>query len=271
MTYNQLFEQFKNRYGDNHDVIFFELVYYCSVVVKDKNDFITNRNVPINFKERKFWKLANQYFVKQKPLAHITGHTKFCGLDFAIHKKVLAPREVTEQMTQDFINTHKQTPAAPLWDLCCGSGCIGISIKKYLPQFEVVCIDKYWGPIFNTHDNGVKHKTPLTVDCKDAVNFLNSQSFAGYIISNPPYINFSNFKNNKMFKYESKNALIAEENGMYFYKKYFEWLSKHTFKEAWFEIGYDLVEPIKLEISKYKDLTLEMPKDRQYIIIKRKR
>ncbi|MCQ3908154.1 MAG: hypothetical protein MJ200_00930 [Mycoplasmoidaceae bacterium] len=54
MTYNQLFEQFKSRYGDNYDVIFFELVFHCSVVVKDKNDFITNRNVPIKFKERKF-------------------------------------------------------------------------------------------------------------------------------------------------------------------------------------------------------------------------
>ncbi|MCQ3908152.1 MAG: hypothetical protein MJ200_00920 [Mycoplasmoidaceae bacterium] len=62
----------------------------------------------------------------------------------------------------------------------------------------------------------------MTLDCKDVVAFLNSKSFAGYIISNPPYINFANFNNNKMFKYESKDALIAEENGMYFYKKYFE-------------------------------------------------
>ncbi|MCQ3908153.1 MAG: hypothetical protein MJ200_00925 [Mycoplasmoidaceae bacterium] len=58
--------------------------------------------------------MCDEYFVKQKPLAHITGHAKFCGLDFIVYKKVLSPRDVTEQMTQDFINAHKQTPAAPL-------------------------------------------------------------------------------------------------------------------------------------------------------------
>ena len=60
------------------------------------------------------------------------------------------------------------------------------------------------------------------------------------------------------------------DNGMYFYKKFFEWLGKHTFNEAWFEIGYDLVEPIKQEIAKYPDLEIFFPKERQYIVIKRK-
>lgn len=269
MTYNQLFEQFRIKYGDSHDIVFFELLFYCSVVVKNKNDFIANRNTCINFKERYFWKLAKEYFVKQKPLAHITGHTQFCGLDFIIEKKVLAPREITEQMVSDFIKTHKNADSI-LWDLCCGSGCIGVSIKKYIPSLNVTCIDKYWGPFFNTHKNAARHKTPLTLDCKDAIKFLEQNSFAGHIISNPPYINYSNFKNNKMFKHESKNALIAEENGMYFYKRYFEWLSKHTFIEAWFEIGYDLVEPIKNEANKYKNLSVFFPKNRQYIIVKEK-
>lgn len=270
MTFNQLFEQFKTKYGETHDIIFFELLKCCSKLIKTKDDFIQNHNSPIDFKDKAYWKLCKQYFEKQKPLAHITKHTTFCGLDLEIDKKVLSPREVTEQMVKDFIESHKDVKDAPFWDLCCGSGCIGVTIKKYLPQLNVLCIDKYWKSIFNTHKNGVKHKTPLTIDCLDVVDFLNHKNYAGYIMSNPPYINAANFNNTKMFKYEDKKALIAPENGLYFYKKYFEWLSKHTFVEAWFEIGYDQIDALKQEIAKYSDLTLENPKDRQYIIIKRK-
>ena len=143
MTFNQLFTVFQNRYGNTHDIIFFELLFYCSKIVKTKEQFISDRNNELNFKEKYFWKLCKQYFVKQKPLAHITGHTTFCGLDFAVHKKVLAPREITEQMTKDFIAAHKSDQAAQVLDLCCGCGCIGISIKKHIPQFLATCIDKY--------------------------------------------------------------------------------------------------------------------------------
>lgn len=269
MTYNQLFSLFRNKFGDTHDVIFFELLFSCSPI-NNKEDFITYSNNEIPFKQQKFWKLTNQYFKKEKPLAHITGHIKFCGLDFAIDKKVLAPRDVTEEMTNDFITSHKNVSSASIWDLCCGSGCIGISIKKYLPQLQLTCIDKYWNPIFNTHKNARKHKIALTIDRKDVFSFLEKTECANYIISNPPYINANNFTNKKMFKYESKKSLIAPDNGMYFYKKYFEWLNKHNFIEAWFEIGYDLIDAIKSEINKYEKLVLTLPKNKQYIIIKRK-
>lgn len=270
MTFNQLFSNFQTKYGNNHDVVFFELLFSCSRLVNNKERFATYHNNDIDFKEKKFIKLCKEYFQKEKPLAHITSHTTFCGLDFKVSKKVLAPREVTEQMVNDFIAKHKNDPSSQVLDLCCGCGCIGISIKKYIPQFFIVCIDKYWGPIFDTHDNGVKHKTALTVDCKDVFDYLNTKGRTDFIVSNPPYINANNFSNKKMFKWENKKALIAPDNGLYFYKKYFDWLDKHTFKEAWFEIGFDLVAPLKQIATTHPTLDIEFVKDRQYIIVKRK-
>lgn len=269
MTFNQLFSAFRSKYDNSHDVIFFDLIGYCSKTIKTKEDFISKRNNEINFSIKKFWKYCDDYFKKEKPLAHITGRTTFCGLNFIIDKKVLAPREITEQMTFDFIAKHKNVKGK-LFDLCCGSGCIGISIKKHLPQLDVTCIDKYWKPILNTHENARRLKTPLTIDCKDVFEYLRHKSSVDYIISNPPYINQANFSNTKMYKWEDKKALIAKENGMYFYKRYFTWLDKHTFKEAWFEIGYDLVDALKHEISKYPSLKMTFGTNNQYIVIKRK-
>lgn len=270
MTFNQLFNSFIAKHGNTHDVIFFEFIFYLSPSVKTKEQFVENRNKIIDFKEKHFWKLAKQYFIKQKPLAHILGKTKFCDLYFKVDTKVLAPRDITEQMTRDFIQQHKNDKASYLVDLCCGCGCIGISIKKYIPQFTVSCIDKYWKPIFNTRDNGIKHKTPLTVDCVDAIKYLNHKNSIDYLISNPPYINKENFANKWMFKYENKHALIAPDNGLYFYKQYFKWLDQHAFKEAWFEIGYDLIKPLQELANNYSNLQVNIFAEKQYIVIKRK-
>ncbi len=270
MTFNQLFNQFIEKHGQAHDVIFFELLFAVSKHVKDKNKFVDRRNLELDFNPKKFWKLCDSYFVKQVPLAHLTGHTTFCGLDFIVTKKVLAPRDITEQMTQDFINSHKNTKEETLFDLCCGCGCIGISIKKRLPQFNVVCVDKYWKPFFNTHANGVKHKVRLTIDKKDAIEYLTSHPRVDYLISNPPYINEANFNNTAMYKWEDKKALVAPDNGLYFYKKYFAWLDKHNFKEAWLEIGYDLVDALKTEAKNYPNLIVDFVQGKQYIIVKSK-
>ncbi len=263
MTFSQLFSAFQDKYGKNHDFIFFELLFYCSQT-KTKEQFIVNHNNNIDFKEKVFWRLCNDYFVKEKPLAHITSQTTFCGLTFKVSKKVLAPRELTQQMVMDFVAIHEKDVQSNVLDLCCGCGCIGISIKKFIPQFNITCVDKYWQPILDTYKNAAKNKTPLTIDCKDAFKYLDQHSHFDYIISNPPYINEENFNNNKMFRWENKKALIAPENGLYFYKRFFEWLSTHNFIEAWFEIGYDLVEPIKQEILHYSNLVITFPKQWKY-------
>lgn len=269
MTFNQLFIQFQTRYGTNHDVIFFTLVFYLSKQIKNKENFVLNKNNAIDFSLKKFNKLCDDYFVKQKPLAHITKHIVFCDVDLIIEKKVLSPRDITQQMTWDFIHSHQNETSGNVLDLCCGSGCIGIAIKKYIPSFNVTCVDKYWRPLLNTYANAHKHKIALTIDHKDAIEYLNSKNHLDYLISNPPYINEANFNNTQMYRWEKKQALVAHDNGLYFYKKYFEWLGKHTFKEAWFEVGYDLVEQLKQELKVYPDLVGIFNSEVGYLVVKR--
>jgi len=267
MTFNDLLSQYQSQHGNDHDVIFFDIVFFLSKNVKSKGDFIEYRNTALDFKLKKYEKLMDLYWNKEKPLGHITGHTKFLGLDFQVSKGVLVPRDVTEQMVFDFIEEHKAGLDHKVLDLCCGCGCIGISIKKNLPRYEITCVDKYWNPIIDTHANAVKHKTEMLIDVKDAIDYLNSRSKIDILISNPPYINAQNFKNTKMYRWESKKALIAKENGMYFYSRYFQYLSTHNFNECWLEIGYDLVDALKNELAKYPNLKADFRIDKQYIVV----
>ncbi len=123
----------------------------------------------------------------------------------------------------------------------------------------------------NAHTNAVKNKIPLTIDCKDAIKYLRYKGRIDYLVSNPPYINEDNFNKSKnIYRWESKKALVALEHGLFFYKHFINWLDKHTFKEAWFEIGYDLVQPLKELSKQYPELNFEFPENRQYLIVKRK-
>ena len=68
-----------------------------------------------------------------RPLQYIQGYAEFYGYRFAVDKSVLIPRPETEILVSETIkhlNSTLHTPhsALKLLDLCCGSGCIGLSI-----------------------------------------------------------------------------------------------------------------------------------------------
>ena len=65
------------------------------------------------------------------PLQHITGRWEFYGLEFKVTEDTLIPRADTETLVDTalaFINTREK---ARVLDLCCGTGCIGISITRF--------------------------------------------------------------------------------------------------------------------------------------------
>ena len=86
-----------------------------------------------------------QYFalIKRRreriPLQHLTGTQEFMGLDFRVNEHVLIPRQDTELLV---LEAEKRlgilkTKQAQVLDMCTGSGCIAISLKKRNP--EIVC------------------------------------------------------------------------------------------------------------------------------------
>ena len=99
MIFLTLLVEFTKKYGQQHLIIFFEIIFFLSKIVKSKIAFHNHRNTKIDFPLKKFKKICKQYFLQEKPLSHITKHIKFCSLDFLIKKKVLSPRQNTEKMT----------------------------------------------------------------------------------------------------------------------------------------------------------------------------
>jgi release factor glutamine methyltransferase len=66
------------------------------------------------------------------PVAYITGHKEFYGIDFVVTPDVLIPKPDTEILVEETLSALKEkanaTHILTLCDMCTGSGCVGIAI-----------------------------------------------------------------------------------------------------------------------------------------------
>lgn len=191
---------------------------------------------------------------KGEPVAYILGHTEFYNCRIHVNPHVLIPRQETEllvdkiakQLTADHGSIKDAKGCAiggrkTLLDLCCGSGCIGIALKKKIPALNVVLSD------VSTEALSVARKN-AEVNGVD-VEFLQGdllQPFKGrqadYIVSNPPYVRACEYEalENEV-KYEPRLALVGGDTGLDFYSALAKSLPEVLLSGAkvWFEIGAD--------------------------------
>ena len=74
----------------------------------------------------------------KEPQAYIDGEVEFYGAQISLTRDVLIPRQETEILVDHLLN---RLDGKVLLDLCCGSGCIGIAVKKMRPDLEVILSD----------------------------------------------------------------------------------------------------------------------------------
>lgn len=75
-----------------------------------------------------------------EPIAYLTGHKEFYGLDFVVDKRVLCPRPSTELLIETVLHT-KPKSSTVIMDVGTGSGNIAITLKRLLPNCVMIATD----------------------------------------------------------------------------------------------------------------------------------
>lgn len=76
------------------------------------------------------------------PVSYIRKKKEFFGLEFYVDRRVLVPRPDTETIVETAIGLIDRTPSVQsVHDLCTGSGCIAIALKKTRPALYVTASD----------------------------------------------------------------------------------------------------------------------------------
>lgn len=168
--------------------------------------------------------------ISGRPLQYILGEWDFYKSTFYVGEGVLIPRPETEQLVEICIKEIRNNSYKTVYDLCTGSGCIGISIAKECPDTQVVMFELFDNALKYTQKNlelhSLKNAKVLKFDVlNDGVSSLPNVDL---LVSNPPYIPFEEIKSlqEEVLK-EPHTALDGGEDGLVFYRAFEKnWLDK---------------------------------------------
>lgn len=154
------------------------------------------------------------------PLQHLLGSWEFMGLPFIVSPDVLIPRSETEWLVEYVLKNYADRPIKVL-DLCTGSGCIGIAVKKLLPQATVTMVDISALALDVAKKNAEQNETEVTIEKWDILQgipfFLEKERF-DVILSNPPYIKTEDLKDlQPEVQKEPALALDGGADGLLYY------------------------------------------------------
>ena len=124
-----------------------------------------------------------------RPIQHIVGYTDFCGCRIRVTPDVLVPRPETEEMVSWLCARRANCVPEAILDLCTGSGCIAIALKKAFPEAAVTAVDLSPAALALARRNAEENGTAVEfveADVLEGLNGINGQY--GLIVSNPPYV-----------------------------------------------------------------------------------
>lgn len=129
------------------------------------------------------------------PLAYLTGHQKFMGIDLFIAKGALVPREETELLGETGVSALRDAnlEAPRVIDMCTGSGNLACAIAAHVPSARV------WASDLTPDCVKVAKANVEKLNLADRVRVFCADLFAGFadeqlegsidlVVCNPPYI-----------------------------------------------------------------------------------
>lgn len=165
-----------------------------------------------------------------EPLQYILGQWEFMGYPFYVGEGVLIPRPETELLVEFAQEKLKDIKSPVVFDLCSGSGCIGISVARIFPKAKVYVVEKSEQALAYLKKNIKLNKARnVEIISGDIADKRLLQGIApDLILSNPPYIKSEELPTlQKEVQREPSMALDGGADGLDFYRILAEnWLTR---------------------------------------------
>ncbi len=252
-TTAEVFENFKTKLLKSYDVNEAEqvtILVFEHILNYKRIDISLNKEKPIEKKiENQFQEILNQ-LDSGKPIQYILGYSWFYDMKLIVNENVLIPRRETEELVHWIIRdlevmTRKDFS---IYDICTGSGCIALSLKKKFPQCNIVATDISSAALAVAKANSEMENLPLQFLEMDALN-MTIKANPDIIVSNPPYVLSSEkaLMERKVTDFEPALALFVPDNDpLIFYRKIASWAYTNLVSggKLYFEINESMSEEI---------------------------
>lgn len=220
MTVLELFRYCKEEMSFTDSPEFDTICIFEDLLGISKSKIYFNDNV-VTDEQIKIAKEAINHRKKGEPLQYILGKWDFYDLTFYVGEGVLIPRPETETLVDFALEKIKDIELPVIYDLCAGSGCIGLTIAYHRKDAKVYLLEKEEAALKYLKSNKEKYNLDnAQIIQGDLFNIDFSQiPQANVILSNPPYIPASEIKClQKEVQFEPVTALDGGIDGLDFYR-----------------------------------------------------
>lgn len=249
----------------------------CEVLDCDRVKLYLDFEKPLTKNELELYREWFKRRMNHEPLQYITGHAYFYGHQFKVNEHVLIPRQETEilveKVLEDIINNmkSKEKESFNILEIGTGSGCIAISIGKKLDEqninYNIVAIDISKEALeiakYNMEKSGSDGSKISFVE-KDIFDIDNFNKDIDCIVSNPPYIPYTEFEglDEEVNKYEPTISLTDYKDGLSFYRKILELYSNPVITgKLFFEIAYNQKANLENLLKDFSGISGQFYKD----------
>ena len=227
-----------------------------------RNDLLIEPNVELEIPE--FETICDE-LRSWRPVQYIVGKADFADMELTVREGVLIPRPETEELVDWVAREAKE--GARILDVCTGSGCIAIALRRMVPSSEVWAMDISPEALAIARENGAEYAPEVRFVEGDALVDFSAQ-FKGVmfdaIVSNPPYIPESDraLMRPNVTEHEPDIALFVEDSDpLVFYRAIAQTGRKMLNADGrlYFEIYESLVEQMvaMLEREGYTEVTVK--------------
>ncbi len=211
------------------DAKFEALCMFETMLNIDKTNLITKDS---NINDIDIKLIENAIFRRKngEPLQYILGSWDFYDMTFLVGEGVLIPRPETEMLVDFALEKIKDIESPVIYDLCAGTGCIGLTIANHRKDAMVYLFEKEEKAFKYLTKNKEKYKldNATIIKCDIFDYDFSPLPLCDILLSNPPYIETKEIEClQREVLFEPISALDGGTDGLNFYRIIFDkWLQK---------------------------------------------
>lgn len=166
----------------------------------------------------------------RQPLQYLLGRWPFLDFELTVGEGVLCPRSDTEIVAEAAAQALAGVTAPRVLDLCAGSGCLGLGVKRFIPSAQVTALEKSEAALPYLRQNAAHGLEGLLPAAPQGYAQVVQGDLFTYwqqlpegeldaIVSNPPYLTAAEMNElQPEVQQEPAMALAAGEDGLDFYR-----------------------------------------------------
>lgn len=159
----------------------------------------------------------------REPLQYLCGSWPFLDFELAVGPGVLCPRADTEVVTEAAAGLLARVQKPKVLDLCAGTGCLGLGVKRFCPDAVVTSLEKSPEAFRYLEQNAKNalHRPAATPVQGDLFTYWETlpEGELDLIVSNPPYLTAAEMQQlQPEVAREPAMALEAGADGLVFYR-----------------------------------------------------